>query len=301
VRRLGFAALAVGVLLALGVAPAGADGDPNKGGVSKDGDDVDLWSRTGQDIPGQPGAGNSRSAAYDPNAYICRYVSQVNSEGYEFVATPPAGSSASTGASMNEICGRAKDVLAALGQADPAGWFVNNCTAGPEGCGATYGVWVRNAQPSPAQLAQILRDRLAINPPQTLHTSPDSDRLYVRFPTWFWFTGGSEAAPPPERIGPVEVRATPRFEWSTGEGNVTCPDSGTPYDAARYAANAESPTCGHTYQRPGRYTLTLTVTWTFTWYLNGVPQDDSVLAPTVYTVSQDIDVNEIQGIVTDTR
>jgi hypothetical protein len=302
-RRLVTAILAVATLLALGTStvhaqspqPSGATGD---GGTSKAGDGVTLFDPTGTNTTGRTGSSNSRPAAYDPNAYVCQYVRQVNSAGYERVADAPAG--ASTGASMNKICGRAADVRAALGRADPANWFVDNCIATPQGCGATYGLWVA-APPTPAELAQILRDRLDVSAPSRLQTSPEANRLYVRFPTWFWITGGPGVAEPiSEDAGDVVVKATPTFRWSTGEGVEDCVGKGTPYDPARYAAGAESP-CGHVYQRPGHFTLTLTVTWTFDWYEAGVLRNDPPLAPTIFNVSQDVEVREIQGIVTDVR
>jgi hypothetical protein len=300
-RRLVTALLAIAALLALGTSTVHAQdgGAPGEGSTSKDGDAVDIFDTTGVNRAGSSGSSNPQQAGYNPNAYVCQYVRQVNSAGYERVADGPAG--ATTGASMNQICGRAADVRAALGQADPANWFVDNCTATPRGCGATYGLWV-TTPPTPAELAQILRDRLNVSAPSRLQTSPDANRLYVRFPTWFWITGGPGVAEPTsEDAGDVVVKATPTFRWNTGEGVEDCASKGTPYDPARYAAGAESPTCGHVYQRPGHFTLTLTVTWTFDWYEAGVLRNDPPLEPTIFNVSQDIEVHEIQGIVTDVR
>jgi hypothetical protein len=293
--------LAIAACLLVQLSPQ-AHGDhtrPESGARVTGPGNVDLWSGDEGDSGGD-GSGNTRTAAYDPDAYMCRYVPQINEGDWEHVAEQPAGSS--SGQSMNQICGRAAEVLAAMGQANPSKYFMDNCVGGEWGCGALYGVWVENAQPTPRELAQMLRESLQLHAPDAVRTSPVPNRLFVRFPTWFWLEGGPGVAEPISKATPdgvVKVEAVPAFEWSTGEGVVTCPDKGTPYDAARYDAGAESPTCGHTYARPGRYTLTVTVTWTFTWYLNGNEQGQ--LPATNYSVSADIAVNEIQGIVTDVR
>lgn len=299
-RRVGTVVLAIVAGLALVTGTAGAEDKPVDAGVYKNGaDNIDLWSGDAGDSGGNSSS-NTRTAAYDPDAYMCRYVPQINEGDWEHVAEQPAGSS--SGQSMNQICGRAAEVLAAMGQANPSKYFMDNCVGGEWGCGALYGVWVENAQPTPRELAQMLRESLQLHAPDAVRTSPIANRLFVRFPTWFWLEGGPGVAEPISKATPdgvVEVKAAPAFEWNTGEGVVTCPDKGTPYDAARYDAGAASPTCGHTYARPGRYTLTVTVTWTFAWYLNG--NEQGALPATNYSVSADIGVNEIQGIVTDVR
>jgi hypothetical protein len=298
-RKVVMLVLAVGLLLSIGQATAAAGG--KSGGASKDGSDtVDIWSRDGGSL-GDDGSDNTDTTKYNPDAYICRNARQVNSLGYEYVAEGPEG--AESGSSMNKLCGRAADVLLALEQADPARFYWDLCNSGAvPRCSINFGVWVENAQPTPRELAQMLRESLQLHAPDAVRTSPVPNRLYVRFPTWFWLEGGPGVAEPISKATPdgvVKVEAVPTFEWSTGEGVVTCPNKGTPYDAARYDAGAESPTCGHTYARPGRYTLTVTVTWTFTWYLNG--NEQGALPATNYSVSADIAVNEIQGIVTDVR
>jgi len=199
---------------------------------------------------------------------------------------------------MNQICGKRSQVHAALGQADPAQWLIDNCTAP---CGALYGQYRLNP-PTPREQAQMLLTHLGLGAPTRLHTSPDADRLYVRFPTWFWVDGGAGVTEPKTESTPdgfVSIRAVPKFVWNTGEGTVGCPSKGTPYNAAKYDPGAASPDCGHTYARSGHYTLSLTVNWTVTWVANGVPQGH--LGTDSYAVNQDIDVFEIQGIVTEAR
>jgi hypothetical protein len=226
------------------------------------------------------------------------WVRQVNSEGYEYTEPVPAGQEGE-GQHMNQICGKRSQVLAALGQPDPAAYLLDHCDAP---CGALYGQYLLNP-PTPREQALELLANLDLAAPTELHTSPDSNRLFVRFPTWFWVDGGEGVTEPITRATPdgaVSIKAVPRFEWGTGEGDtVTCPGQGTPYDPSRFDAAEASPDCGHTYRRSGRFTLTLSVNWSVSWYHNDVFQED--LEGQTYTVSEDIAVNEIQGIVTDVR
>jgi hypothetical protein len=148
-------------------------------------------------------------------------------------------------------------------------------------------------------VAEALRGSLRLAAPTTLHTSPDADRLYVRFPTWFWIDASPGiTAPQTAVLGPDSVEASPEFQWNTGDGNtITCAGVGTPYDASLYDAAASSPDCGYTYLKPGHYTLTLTVRWTVRWYRNGEFVEQ--LQGETLAVHSAVTVNEIQAIIID--
>jgi hypothetical protein len=252
-------------------------------------------------IPGSSGpTGTTQrsSGALDPNAYICVWVRQVNSEGYEYREPIPAGQEGE-GQHMNQICGKRSQVQAAQRQADPAAYLMDNCAAP---CGALYGQY-RVTPPTPRELAQMLLAQLNLRAPGELHTSPDPNRLYVRFPTWFWVAGEAGVTTPKTvstSDGAVSITATPELVWNTGDGaTVRCDGPGTPYDAARFDAAAASPDCGHRYAKAGHRTLTLTVNWTVT----GVGPDGDLgqIGTDTFTASEDVAVYEIQGIVTDVR
>jgi hypothetical protein len=252
-------------------------------------------------IPGSTGSAGStqqRSGILDPNEHICAWVPQVDSEGYEYSEPIPAGQEGE-GQHMNQICGKRSQVQAAMGQADPAAYLMDHCDAP---CGALYGQYRLNP-PTPRELAQMLLTQLNLRAPGVLHTSPDANRLYVRFPTWFWVDGEAGVSTPKTvstSDGAVSITAKPELVWTTGDGaTVSCAGPGTPYDAARFDAAAASPDCGHRYEKAGHRTLSLTVNWTVT----GAGPGGSLgqIGTDTFTVSEDIDVYEIQGIVTDVR
>lgn len=273
--------------------------DPDDYGASKTGPGSYQGSHTVPGSPGSPGSTNrGGSANLDPNEYICVWVRQVNSAGYEYSEPVPNGQQG-RGQHMNELCGKRSQVLAALGQADPAAWLMDNCDAP---CGALYGQYRLNP-PTPRERALMLLTQLNLRAPGQLHTSPDANRLYVRFPTWFWVAGEAGVTEPKSvstSDGEVTITAVPELSWSAGDGEtVSCDGPGTPYSAARFDAAEASPDCGHTYRKPGHHTLTLTVNWTVTGVGGG--EDLGEIGTDTFTASQGIDVHEIQGIVTDVR
>ncbi len=102
----------------------------------------------------------------------------------------------------------------------------------------------------------------------------------IGMPTWMWVEN-----PGPNTVGPITrsasargytVTATARVTkvvWNMGDGkSVTCTGRGTPY-ADSYGRKS-SPTCGHTYTRDGRYTVSATSYWTIEW--SGIGQSGSI-------------------------
>jgi hypothetical protein len=301
VRRNLTASLIVGFACAtvfLGAGGTAHAEDPDDYGANKTGTGQYTGHSTTNGTSSDTGSNNSGSANLDPNEYICVWVRQVNSEGYEYSEPIPAGQEGS-GQHMNQLCGKRSQVRAALGQADPAAYLMDNCDAP---CGALYGQYQLNP-PTPRELAQMLLTQLNLRAPGTLHTSPDANRLYVRFPTWFWVEGEAGVTEPKSAStsdGAVTITAVPELLWTTGEGDtVSCEGPGTPYSAARFDPADPSPDCGHTYAKPGHYTLTLTVNWTVKG--TGPDGDLGEIGTDTFTASEDIDVFEIQGVVTDVR
>lgn len=112
---------------------------------------------------------------------------------------------------------------------------------------------------------------------------PDSDHALLGMPTWMWV-----ADPGPHTTGPIRRSSTrngytvtieadlSKVVYDMGDGStVTCagPDAaGTRY-RERYGLEP-SPTCGHTYEQPGTYTVTARSSWTVWWY--GVGQAGSL-------------------------
>ncbi len=121
----------------------------------------------------------------------------------------------------------------------------------------------------------------------------------IGMPTWMWVEN-----PGPTTLGPITrsasaagytVTATAKATktvWNMGDGKtVTCTGPGTPY-ADSYGRKS-SPTCGHTYIRDGRYTVTATTYWTVEWA--GIGQTGTITFD--FTDSSTITMGESQVLV----
>ena len=154
--------------------------------------------------------------------------------------------------------------------------------------------------PDPAVLAQQALASMNLNA-INIGIVPESapGRIgVIGLPSWMWVAGPSSTT-----IGPITRSASTRgytvtatakvakIVWNMGDGQtVTCHGSGTPY-ADSYGKQS-SPTCGHTYTRQGRYTVSATSYWTVTWA--GIGQTGSI--PIDFTSSTDITMGESQAI-----
>jgi hypothetical protein len=192
---------------------------------------------------------------------------------------------------------------------DPAtgAWGVESCYTAPGSTWVTQRFrWMTNGAvaPSPAQLAQqalakihLLGARIGIAP------HPDG-RGAVGLPVWLW------TAVTPGTWGPLSASASgggitvaitakaSRIVWNMGDGQITCDNPGTPYQA-KYGF-AQSPTCPYTYTTPsvtttnpnGRYTVTATTYWTVNWTGGG---QAGVLTPTSRSQTS-IQIGEIEVV-----
>ncbi len=120
----------------------------------------------------------------------------------------------------------------------------------------------------------------------------------IGLPTWMW-----ARQPAANTMGPITRSASARgytatatakvtkVVWNMGDGSsVTCRGPGTPYED-KYGKKS-SPTCGHTYVRQGRYTVTATSYWTVTWA--GIGQTGTI--PLDLSNSAAITMGEVQVI-----
>lgn len=118
----------------------------------------------------------------------------------------------------------------------------------------------------------------------------------VGMPTWMWVANPSEPTWGPitrsASAGGASVTATAavnRVVWSMGDGTtIRCDSPGTEY-ADSYGKQS-SPTCGHTYTRPGTYTVAATSYWTVSW--QGLGQTGTI--PLDFTQRTRIVVGESQ-------
>lgn len=131
----------------------------------------------------------------------------------------------------------------------------------------------------------------------------------VGAPTWMWVTNPGEATTGPmtrsatvRGVTVTAVASLGKIVWSMGDGStVTCKGAdaaGTPYYDA--AGLNSSPTCGYRYtkpsdQQPGlAYTVTATSYWTINWQGGG----GAGVIPQVLNNTTQIQVGELQAIVT---
>lgn len=147
-------------------------------------------------------------------------------------------------------------------------------------------VWIEGTPPTgpdPAVLARQVVETIATRPIDIgIVPEPGDNRMgLIGMPTWMWV-----ADPGPNTMGPVSdsasvgttsVTATGRvtsITWNMGDGSsVNCHGPGTRYTDA--ASDSDSPDCGHRYQQTskeqpgGKYRVTATAHWEFTWQETG--------------------------------
>ncbi len=137
-------------------------------------------------------------------------------------------------------------------------------TSDPEGAAGTG----EEAQPSPADLAEVAYDQmLTLAPGVSIATAPRA--AMTGLPTFLWLD------PPPEPISAaasipgltVEARAEPTsFMWDLGDGSsMTTESPGRPW------TRRSDGDVRHTYERRGRYILSVTVFWEASWRVDGGP------------------------------
>src|SRR5262249_17095095 len=134
-----------------------------------------------------------------------------------------------------------------------------------------------------------------------VNPAPPAAQL-VFLPTWLWLDGSSWGPRSATASVPgLSVTATARpakLVFSTGDGaSVSCPGPGTGWSEGKNP-DAASPDCGHTYTRPGSYSLTATVTWQVSWAGGG--QTGTV--PDLTTTSTiTLNVTDSQALNTNTQ
>ena len=167
--------------------------------------------------------------------------------------------------------------------------FIPNSAAAPGG-----GVTV-----APVVLARQAAATLEL-PTQTVRVGPNPsanqwNMLAVGYPLWLWREGAGTISESVS-LGGASLSMTATYRSTTydmGDGKkVTCTVS-TPWVAAAQTPGTPSPTCGHSYSRPGTYTITGTHTWDLAW--SGMGQSGSF--PLTNVSSTTIEVGELASIV----
>lgn len=148
--------------------------------------------------------------------------------------------------------------------------------------------------------------RARIEPPEPdLGTNPPFGErgAVVQLPTWLWVENPWEPITATESLSgvTVSVTATPQtMTWNMGDGNtVICRGPGVVWQPG---LPEDATDCSHTYRsstadEPGLvYTGDASVTWEFTWTLNGAPQGAFGSIDTAADFA--IEVGEIHAIST---
>lgn len=190
---------------------------------------------------------------------------------------------------------------------DPSGvywWWNVVCLRGREA------VFQREimVEESSAVAPEVVRDRARarIDPPAPAPASspPLSGTTYVNVATWLWL---DEADWTPIEVSEtqglvtVTVRATPtQASWDMGDGEViVCDGPGVIWETSLPESETD---CSHTYahssygEPEGRFDGSVTVTWRFEWWINGVYQGGFGLVDLVSGF--EVAVGEIQAVET---
>lgn len=157
--------------------------------------------------------------------------------------------------------------------------------------------------------------RARVAPPLPTPSVSPSEAV-VKLPTWLWVDALSwQPASATASQGAVTVRVDAQpvgVTWDLEEGSRTCEGPGIAWSEAaqqEYEAQPEStrgrgnPACTFTFQHSSTvneddlYHADVTVTWEFSWWLNGAPQ--GVFGSVDRTTTFDLRVGEIQALITD--
>lgn len=169
----------------------------------------------------------------------------------------------------------------------------------PNGAPAAAPAAVGAVSVPPVVLAREAAATLQL-PVQTVRIGPEPslnrwNMLAVGYPLWLWREGAgtiSESV----ALGGASLSMTATYQSTTydmGDGTrVTCSAS-TPWVAGAQAPGSPSPTCGHSYKRPGTYTITATHTWNLSW--SGLGESGSF--PLTNVSSTTVQVGELASVV----
>lgn len=174
---------------------------------------------------------------------------------------------------------------------DPEGWVQIGCVEGT----IPITMWVEGGA-SPEQIARSLVARLQLQPIEVglVPRGPDAMTV-VGMPVWLWVEDPSRTTWGPATIsaGGMALTAEVRsVTWEMGDGTTLTCGKGTEWKRGMGAE--PSPTCGHTYEEQGRYTIRARSHWVARW--SGYGQSGTI--PVTLSTSRQLDVGEIQVIGT---
>ncbi len=157
------------------------------------------------------------------------------------------------------------------------------------------------APPDPAVVARTVVRQMQLRAIRIGMAPEDADGRFgiVGLPAWMWVADRDAHTFGPmvrsASVGGTSVTAIARVDrivWAMGDGGaVSCRSAGVPF--ADGDGGRESPDCGYTYTRQGRYTVRATSHWTVTWTSNS---GAGGTIPLDFTATRILDVGEIQVV-----
>lgn len=175
--------------------------------------------------------------------------------------------------------------------ADPENWVQVSCLDG----GVMTTVWVERTRTA-AQIARSLLAQVKLEPIRIGLVPRGADVMtVVGMPVWLWVDEPSRTTWGPATISAGGMTLTAKVQsvtWDMGDGTTLSCGKGTEWK--RGMGGDPSPTCGHTYDEQGSYTIWARSHWLARW--SGYGQSGTI--PVTLSTSRQLDVGEIQVIVT---
>lgn len=174
---------------------------------------------------------------------------------------------------------------------DPTGWLQIGCMEGS----ISITLWVEGGA-NPEQIARSLITRIQLQPIDIGLVPSGVDAMtVVGMPVWLWVDEPTATTWGPATIAAGGMTLTAKVQsvtWDMGDGTVLNCGKGTEWK--RGMGGSPSPTCGHTYDQQGRYTIRARSHWLATW--SGYGRSGTI--PVTLSTSRRLDVGEIQVIET---
>jgi len=174
---------------------------------------------------------------------------------------------------------------------DPTGWVQVGCMEGS----IAVTLWVEGS-PSAEQIARSLVARVQLRPIDIGLVPRGVDAMtVVGMPVWLWVSEPTPTTWGPTTISAGGVTLTARVQsitWDMGDGTTLICGEGTEWK--RGMGGGPSPTCGHTYDKQGRYTIRARSRWLAAW--SGYGRSGTI--PVTLSTTKRLDVGEIQVIET---
>lgn len=146
-----------------------------------------------------------------------------------------------------------------------------------------------------AQLTNYLRQKALPRP--HVKVQPNGN-TFTNLPTIFYLPNPATFTLPVNQPVAATITAMPHYRWNFGDGTVGVGDNpGRPYNPNVSPRDNPGYYVSHEYAKPGRFQVTLTVTWQGTFTVAGAPQVFP-LGAVVLAANAPVQVQEAAGVLT---